>query len=79
MPVGEWTVSQSIKDTQDEPGCSGQQDADEIQTSGTLPDPSEQDEDYKTGMKTREEDIKKFHLSLFNIRGGKSELPDIVI
>ena len=66
MPVSQGTVSKSIKDSQDNPGSSGQQKADEIKTSGFLPDPSEQVEEYEAGMKDRKEDIKKFHTSFLS-------------
>jgi hypothetical protein len=66
VPVGEWTVSQSIKDSKDKPGCGGQQEANEIQTPCFLPNPSEQVEDNEAGMKDGEEDVKKFHPSLFS-------------
>ena len=70
VPVSQGTVSKSIKDSQDNPRSSGQQKADKIKKSGFLPDPSEQVEDYEKGMKDRQEDVKKFHPSLF----GESEL-----
>ena len=65
VPVGQRTVAQSIKDPQDKPGGSGQQEADKIQTPGFLPDPSKQVEEYQAGMKDRKKDVKKSHLLLF--------------
>ena len=65
VPVGQGTVSQSIKDTQDKPGCGSQQEADKIQTPGKLPDPSEQVKEDEAGMKDCKEDVKKFHPLLF--------------
>ena len=65
VPVGQGTVSQSIKDSQDKPGSGGQQEADEIQTPGKLPDPSEQVEDDEAGMKDCKEEVKKLHPLLF--------------
>ena len=58
VPVGQGTVSQSIKDSKDKPGCGSQQKADKIQTPGFLPDPSEQVEQDKAGMKDRKENVK---------------------
>ena len=67
VPVGQGTVSQSIKDSQDKPGSGGQQEADEIQTPGKLPDPTEQVKEDEAGMKDCKEEVKKFHpLLLFN-------------
>ena len=65
VPVSQGTVSKSIKDTQDKPGCGGQQEADKIQTPGFFPDPSEQIENYEACMKDRKKDVKKFHQSKF--------------
>jgi len=65
VPVGQGTVSQSIKDSQDKPGSGGQQEADEIQTPGFLPDPSEQVEEDEAGMEDCKEEVKKFHPLLF--------------
>lgn len=58
MPFSKWTVSKSIKESKEKPRSSCEQEADEIQSSAFLPDPSEQVEDYETGMKNCKEDIK---------------------
>ena len=72
VPVGQRTVSQSIKDSQDKPGSGGQQKADEIQTPGFLQDPSEQVEEDKAGMKNCKEEVKKLHpLLIVNKQIGK--------
>ena len=65
VPVGQGTVSQSIKDSQDKPGCGSQQEADKIKTPGKLPDPSEQVEEDEAGMKDCKEEVQKFHPLLF--------------
>lgn len=60
MPVGQGTVSKTIKDTQDKPGSGSQQEADKVQTPGFLPEPSKQVKKDQAGMKNRKEDIKEF-------------------
>ena len=65
VPVGQGTVSNSIKDAQYNPGSASQQQADEIKTPGFLPDPSKQVEENKAGMKDGKKDVKKSHPSLF--------------
>ena len=40
VPVSEWTVSESIKDSQEYPGTTSKQDADEVESPGFMPDPS---------------------------------------
>ena len=66
MPVGQGTVSESVKDAKNHPGSACQQQADKIQTPGFLPDPSKQIEENKAGMKDRKKDVKKSHPSLFS-------------
>ena len=65
VPVGQGAVSNSIKDAQNNPGSTSQQQADEIKTPGFLPDPSKQVEENKAGMKDRKKDVKKSHPSIF--------------
>ena len=58
VPVGQGTVSKSVKDAQNNPRSTSQKNADEIKTPGFLPDPSEQVEEDKAGMKDRKKNVK---------------------
>jgi len=60
MPVGQRAISQSVKDTQEDPGSTGQQKRNQVDAAGFGMHPAKQVEDYQQRMKYHKENIERF-------------------